>query len=390
MGRAAAGALLALAATSVFSQTSRKPLPLDQLQVLAAAYQVLQDSLVYRPDDKALVVSAVKGMLKGADPESGEYFDQQEFDEFKRPPERTGASGLEVRLRDGQFLLTPLENGPAAEAGVQFGDQLHAIDGARVKGLDLHMIVRQLSGAAGSKLTLTVFRERELKVLEFTIERKPYAPPGPALTVLPSGVALLRIPQFRERTLQEASTALLDAWNRQPFRAVILDLRASPGGLLDVAVGIASIFLPRDVTVARMTGAPATSNFVYKSSKEFYLRHGGADPLEALPVALRELPVTVLVDGATASGAEIVATALQDNRRANVVGRTTFGRGSIQTITPLSIGAIKYTSAYWQSPNGHKIQGAGVTPDTVVDDPWAASTVDAVARDLLSKKVAKP
>lgn len=382
--RMASASLLALGAAGAWAQpAARKELPRAELQVLAAAYSVLQDSLVYKPDDKALIISAVKGMLQGADPESGEYYDQKEFDELRAPTrDRSGAAGLEVHLKNGAFVLTALENGPAVEAGVESGDQLHAIDGAHIKGLDLHTIVRQLSGPAGTRLTLTVFRERELKVLNLSVERKAFTPAGPSVTVLPGGVAMLRIPHFQQKTLEEASTALLAAWNKQPFRAVILDLRGSPGGLLDVSVGVASIFLPPGVTVATMSGAAEKSNFVYKSSKEFYIR-SGADPLDTLPAALRQLPVTVLVDGITASGAEIVAAALQDNRRATVVGRTTFGRGSIQTITPLSIGAIKYTSAYWQSPNGHKIQGTGVTPDTVVDDPWAAGTVEMVARELL-------
>ncbi|WP_374663881.1 S41 family peptidase [Ramlibacter sp.] len=377
---------MGLASTSlgVAAQGSAKPLPRDELQALAAAWSVLNDSLVYKADGKALIVGAIRGMLRSADPESGEYYTVEEFAEFKAGLDRSRvASGLEVRHLDGRYLLTPVDGGPASAAGVRFEDQLLAVDGVRVRGLTLNQVVRALSGSAGSRVALTVLRETDLKVHEITVERQAFRAPGPSVARAPGGWVVLRVSRFLDSTLQETVHALQRAWSEQPYRAVVLDLRGCPGGLLDTSIGVASIFLPGGEVVAHSHGAPAESNMTYRASRAFYLRRGGADPIEALDPAIRRLPLAVLVDGATASGAEIVAAALQEHRRAPVVGQRTFGRASIQTVTPLQLGGIKYTSAYWTSPGGRRLHGNGITPDTLLDNPWDDALVaDALTRAL--------
>ena len=194
---------------------------------------------------------------------------------------------------------------------------------------------------------------------------------------------MLRIPRFHANTLVEAVGALRKAWDIEPFRALVLDLRGCPGGLLETSVGVAALFLPEGEVVAHARGAGKEANQTYRASKAFYGRRSGADPLSELPAAVRSLPLAVLVDQATASGGEIVAAAMQDHKRAVVVGRNTYGRASIQTITPLQLGAIKYTSSYWTSPSGRTLHGSGVKPDVLVENPWDASTVGGTAVRLL-------
>lgn len=376
-------AALAAASPSAAAQGSLRTLPLDELQVLASAWSVLNDSLVYKADGKTLLVGAIRGMLRSADPESGEYFTPEEFAEFRSGIDRSRvAAGLEVRHLDGRYLLTPVDRGPASAAGVRFEDQLLAVDGVRVRGLTLNQVVRALSGPAGSRVALTVLRETDLKVHEITVERQAFQPPGPTLVRSPGGWVVLRVSRFQDTTLQESVHALQRAWSEQPFRAVVLDLRGCPGGLLDASIGMASIFLPAEEVVAHTHGVAAQSNMTYRAAREFYLRRG-ADPIAALDPAIRRLPLVVLVDGATASGAEIVAAALQEHRRAPVIGQRTFGRASIQTVTPLQMGGIKYTSAYWSSPGGRRLHGNGITPDTLLDNPWDEAVVaDALTRAL--------
>lgn len=374
---------LASASLGVAAQGSATPLPRDELQALAAAWSVLNDSLVYKADSKTLIVGAIRGMLRSADPESGEYYTPEEFAEFKAGPDRSRvAAGVEVRHLDGRYLLTPVDGGPASAAGVRFEDQLLAVDGVRVRGLTLNQVVRALSGPAGSRVALTVLRETDLKALEITVERQALQPPGPTVVRAAGGWVVLRASRFLETTLQESVHALQRAWSEQPYRAVVLDLRGCPGGLLDASIGMASIFLSEEKVVARSHGVAPRSNMTYHASSSFYVRRG-ADPIAALDPAIRRLPLVVLVDGATASGAEIVAAALQEHRRAPVIGQRTFGRASIQTVTPLQLGGIKYTSAYWTSPGGRRLHGSGITPDTLLDNPWDEALVaDALTRAL--------
>jgi len=384
--RLAIALLATLLGATAMAQQERRPIPRDELQVLAASWSVLQDSLVVAPDPKALINAAIKGMLRGADPESGEYFTGEEFAEFKAGRRADyGAVGAEVRHRDGRFVLSPVESGPAVEAGVMFGDELHAIDGARTRDMGLSNVVQKLGGPLGSKVKLTVFRDSTLQVMDFIVERKPFSIPAPSVSRPAPGVAMLRVPTFREDTLRLAVAELRKAWEQEPFQAVLLDLRGCPGGLLETSVGVAAIFLPEDEVVVKSRGAGKEANQTYRASKEFYERRGSRDPLTDLPREVRSLPVSVLVDASTASGGEIVAAALQDHKRAKIVGRNTYGRASIQTVTPMQIGGIKYTSSYWTSPQGRTIHRVGVAPDVLVPDPWGPEALRAAVAAALAR-----
>ncbi|MFT3778651.1 MAG: S41 family peptidase [Ottowia sp.] len=350
---------------------------------MAAAFSEVQRSLVQKPDDRALIVAAIKGMLHGADPDSGEYFTAEEFEAYrqsKRPNQES--IGIEIKFRDGQYILTPFQDSPAAQAGVVFADQLYAVDGVRVKGLDASLLEKKLAGPPGTKVALTVFRESTLSVHTIQVERKTYTAAVPSFSRPSQGVGQLRVSRFDALALRKAAEALRDAWHAEPFQALILDLRGCPGGLLESTVGIAAMFLPKDAMVVRIAGAGSASNSTYLAAPAFYQRNGGTDSLAGLPLELQVMPMAVLVDSATMAGGEIVAAALQDHKRAVIVGRPTFGRASIQTVRPLPIGAIKFTSAYFFPPNGRKIQGVGVVPDRLVEDPSAPDIIRAALAAL--------
>ncbi|MEJ5030461.1 S41 family peptidase [Comamonas sp. MYb69] len=381
------GSLLwTLAAASSFAQPAG-PLPKEELLVLSAAYGVLQRSLVVKPDDRALIVAATKGMLRGADPDSGEYFTADEFEAYRQPRRANLESiGAEVKFRDGRYLLAPLEGSPAAQAGIVFPDQLYAIDGVRIKGLDASLVAEKLAGPPGTTVALTVFRESTLSVHTFQVERKAFTVRGAQLSRLAANVVHLRVAHFTASSLQEAADALKAAWQTEPFQAIVLDLRGCPGGLLDSSVGFAAMFLPKDAMVVRTEGASTESNITYLAAPAFYLRKGSPDPLVGLPTEVHTMPVAVLVDNATSSGAEIVTAALQDHNRAVIIGRPTFGRASIETVQPLQIGGIKFTSSYYFPPSGRKIQGVGVIPDHIVEDASAPDTMRVALRELKQGK----
>lgn len=190
------------------------------------------------------------------------------------------------------------------------------------------------------------------------------------------GLLLLRPGRFGETTLRDGAAALGGAGAEAPFKGVVLDLRGSPGGLLDATVGLAAIFLTDDDLVLQTRGASADSTFGFRARASDYLRRGQPDPLARLPHALRALPMVVLVDGKTAAGAESVAAALKDHARAHLVGQRTMGRGTVQTLRMVPGGGVlKYTSALLEAPSGVLIQGVGVQPHEVVDDPDEALRV---------------
>lgn len=382
--------LLAAAATLAAAQdrTEIRSLPRTELQALAGAYSVLQASLPEKPDDKSLISSAIRGMMQGADPDNGEYFTQAEYRVYTdRMRPDAGSMGLEMRTRDGQPFLVPIEAGPAAQVGIKFMDRLYAVDNTHTQGLQAHQIIDLLRGEPGTKATLTVFRESSLTVHSVTVERRAFSLSGPTLSRPVPAIALLRIPAFRAATLRDTTELVRNEWRRQPFKALILDLRGSPGGLVEASIGVAAMFLPPDVVVATFSGRAPNSGQVYRATRSDYARSAGVDPLADFPNQARALPMAVLVDEATSAGAEIVAAALKDHKRAAIFGRTTYGRASIQTVTQLpDAGAIKYTSAYWTSPAGNQIHGVGVAPTVTIASRDREATSQAAVKALLDQQ----
>jgi carboxyl-terminal processing protease len=370
------------------SVNERRQLPMQELKALASAYAVLQESFVQTTDGRNLIVSAIRGMVHDIDPDGGEYFTEEEFNAFKEgSPANWGSVGLETRSRNGELILAPIVGGPADVAGLRPGDRLWSIDGKPVANAGVSLLFQKLSGPIGTKVVLGVIRNGA-PFTEVAVERKRFELQSPTMSRPQSDIAMLVVHPFRGGTLEDATALLRREWKARPYRALIVDLRGNPGGLLEASLGIASIFLPSDALLAKTSGNGSSANQEYRAVKAHYTPRGARrDPIEGVPTELKTIPIAVLIDEGTASGAEIVAAALRDHNRATLVGRKTFGRGSIQTLTPLpGAGAIKYTSAYWTTPSGARIQDVGISPHVSVQERDPQRTVDEAMKLLATSK----
>jgi carboxyl-terminal processing protease len=347
-----------------------RPLPFEEMQTLAQVFELLRHDLADPVADPALLIGAVRGMVRHADPEGGEYLTDAELKAQTEPlPPNIGWTGLQLAMRGFQITLLTSPETPATLAGIQSGDILEAVDGKSVRGLRNDEVVPMLRGAVGTKVRLSVLRAGQVEPMDIEVERHRRQPRPEARVSRPDAeMAVLRMLAIDDAALGQA-VRLLDAeWRRRPFKGLVLDLRGNSGGPLNSAIGLASAFLPRDAVVVSTVGRTSQSNAVFKAQPSDYRVRGGADPLAPLAPELRQLPLVVLVDAGTASGAEIVTAALREHQRAIVVGRTTFGRGSIQTVVPLGAGrgAVKLTTAHWQTPQGKRFHKIGLTPDVLV------------------------
>ncbi len=373
-GWIAVGAL-AGALTTVSLQTVARgtlaPLPLEELQQLAAVFSMIKSDYVEPVDEKKLITDAISGMVSSLDPHS-QYFDKKSFKEFREGT--TGkfvGVGIEITQEDGLVrVVSPIEGSPADRAGIKPGDLITRVDDTAVKGLTLNEAVKRMRGEPGTKVILTILRKDENRSFPVTITREEIRTQSVKAKVVEPGYAWLRLSQFQERTVDDFVTKLGDIYQREPgLKGLVLDLRNDPGGLLDAAVAVSAAFLPEGVTVVSTDGQIDESKSIYKARPEDYLRRRGADPLRRLPAAVKSVPMVVLVNEGSASASEIVAGALQDHQRATIMGSQTFGKGSVQTVRPLGPDtALKITTARYYTPNGHTIQAKGIVPDIMVDD----------------------
>ena len=373
-GWIAVGAL-AGALTTVSLQTVARgtlaPLPLEELQQLAAVFGIIKSDYVEPVDEKKLITDAISGMVSSLDPHS-QYFDKKSFKEFREGT--TGkfvGVGIEITQEDGLIrVVSPIEGSPADRAGLKPGDLITRVDDTAVKGLTLNEAVKRMRGEPGTKVVLTILRRDENRSFPVTIVREEIRTQSVKGKVVEPGYAWLRLSQFQERTVDDFVAKLQDIYKREPnLKGLVLDLRNDPGGLLDAAVAVSAAFLPEGVTVVSTNGQIEESKSIYKAVPEDYLRRRGADPLKRLPAAVKSVPMVVLVNEGSASASEIVAGALQDHKRATIMGSQTFGKGSVQTVRPLGPDtALKITTARYYTPNGHTIQAKGIVPDIMVDD----------------------
>ena len=367
---AVAGALATMQLQAI-ARSSVSQLPLEELQQLAAVFGMVKTDYVEPVDEKKLITDAISGMVSGLDPHS-QYFDKKTFKEFREGT--TGkfvGVGIEIGMEDGLVkVVSPIEGSPAFRAGIKSGDLITKIDDTVVKGLTMDQAVKRMRGEPNTKVVLTLFRKSETRSFPVTIVREEIRQQSVRSKVIEPGYAWLRVSQFQDRTVDDFARKLEEIYKQEPnLKGLVLDLRNDPGGLLEASVAISSAFLPSDVVVVSTNGQIADSKSVFKASPEYYLRRGGSDPLRKLPEAIKRVPLIVLVNEGSASASEIVAGALQDHKRATIMGAQTFGKGSVQTVRQLSPDtALKITTARYYTPSGASIQAKGIVPDVMLDE----------------------
>ncbi|HEX2013426.1 MAG TPA: S41 family peptidase [Roseateles sp.] len=353
------------------ARSSLSPLPLEELQQLAAVFGMVKSDYVEPVDEKKLINDAISGMVSGLDPHS-QFFDKKSFKEFREGTTgRFVGVGIEIGMEDGMVkIVSPIEGSPAFRAGLKSGDLISKIDDTTVKGLGLDQAVKKMRGEPNTKVTLMIFRKSESRSFPVTITREEIRVQSVRAKVVEPGYAWLRVSQFQDRTVDDFAKKLEDIYKQDPsLKGLVLDLRNDPGGLLEGAVAVSAAFLPKDLEVVSTNGQIADSKASFKASPDYYLRRGGTDPLKKLPAALKNVPLVVLVNEGSASASEIVAGALQDHKRAVVMGAQTFGKGSVQTVRQLSPEtALKITTARYYTPSGRSIQAKGIVPDVMLDE----------------------
>jgi carboxyl-terminal processing protease len=366
---AVAGALTTIQFQAI-ARSSLSPLPLEELQQLAAVFGLVKAEYVEPVDEKKLIGDAISGMVSGLDPHS-QYFDKKSFKEFREGTSgRFVGVGIEIGMEDGLVkVVSPIEGSPAFRAGIKAGDLITKIDDTAVKGLSMDQAVKRMRGEPNTKVQLTLFRKSESRTFPLTITREEIKVQSVRAKVVEPGYAWLRITQFQDRTVEDFARRLDEIYKQEPnLKGLVLDLRNDPGGLLEGAVAVSAAFLPPDAMVVSTNGQLPDSKQSFKASPENYARRGG-DPLKRLPEAVKRVPLVVLVNEGSASASEIVAGALQDHRRAIVMGAQTFGKGSVQTVRQLTGDtALKITTARYYTPSGRSIQAKGIVPDVWLDE----------------------
>ncbi len=331
-------------------------LPLDELRTFTDVFALVKNDYVEPVKDKTLLENAIRGMLAGLDPHSA-YLDKDEFKELQvGTTGEFGGLGIEVGMEDGFVkVISPIDDTPAQRAGVHAGDMIIRLDDTPVKGMSLSDAVNLMRGKPGTAIRLTIVREGQEKPLEISVKRAIIQVKSVKSRLLEKGYGYVRISQFQSKTADNLLQAMddLNKENGGPLKGLVLDLRNNPGGVLDGAVAVSDAFLNSGLIVY-------TEGRIDDSKMRFTARPGDV---------LNGAPLVVLVNQGSASASEIVAGALQDDKRALIVGTKTFGKGSVQTILPLSNGgALKLTTARYYTPSGRSIQAEGITPDIQFDN----------------------
>jgi carboxyl-terminal processing protease len=367
---AVAGALTTMQFQAI-ARSSVAQLPLEELQQLAAVFGMVKSDYVEPVDEKKLINDAISGMVSGLDPHS-QFFDKKSFKEFREGT--TGkfvGVGIEIGMEDGLVkVVSPIEGSPAFRAGMKSGDLITKIDDTVVKGLTMDQAVKKMRGEPNTKVVLTVFRKAESRSFPVTIIREEIRVQSVRAKMVEPGYAWVRVSQFQDRTVDDFVRKVDEVYKQDPaIKGMVLDLRNDPGGLLEGAVAISAAFLPADAVVVTTNGQITDSKATFKAAPSDYLRRGGSDPLRRLPEAVKKVPLVVLVNEGSASASEIVAGALQDHKRATIMGAQTFGKGSVQTVRQLSPEtALKITTARYYTPSGASIQAKGIVPDVMLDE----------------------
>ena len=355
---AAAGAALTVLATQprLVLGSVAKAAPADtyrQLNLFGDVFERVRADYVEKPEDSKLIESAINGMLNGLDPHSS-FMDSKSFKDMQvQTRGEFGGLGIEVTMEDGLVkVVAPIDETPAAKAGVMANDIITHLDDDPVQGLTLNQAVEKMRGPVNTKIRLKMMRKGQDKPVEVTIVRDIIR--VRAVRSRPEGedIGYIRITQFNEQTSENLKKALSDLSNQVPgekLKGYVLDLRNNPGGLLDQAISVSDAFLEKGEIVS-------TRGRNAEETQRFNARPGDIS---------KGKPIIVLINGGSASASEIVAGALQDHKRATVIGTRSFGKGSVQTIIPLGSGngALRLTTARYFTPGGRSIQAKGISPD---------------------------
>ena len=369
-----AGIFVSLHFSALAEKDTETTLPIEELRSFSDVFGRIKSDYVEPVEDKKLINGAINGMLSSLDPHSA-YLNVEDFKELQVGTQgEFGGLGIEVGMEDGLVkVVSPIEDTPAFQAGIKTGDLIFKLDDTLVKGLTLNDAVKHMRGKPGSKITLTILRKNETKPLVFTLARAVIKVKSVKSKLVEPGYGFVRITQFQEHTGENLATSLDNLYkeNKGDLKGLVLDLRNNPGGLLTAAVGVSAAFLPKDALVVYTEGRTADAKMRLVANADDYLRGDGkVDYLKSLPASIKDVPLIVLVNGGSASASEIVSGALQDHKRAVIMGTQTFGKGSVQTILPLAGNtAIKLTTARYYTPGGRSIQAKGIVPDIAVEDP---------------------
>ncbi len=326
-----------------------------QVELFSDTLAIIQTDYVDEVKPKELIYGALKGMLASLDPHS-QFMDPDTYNELKVDTEgKFGGLGIEITIKDGLLtVVTPIEDTPAWKAGLKAKDRIVKINNELTRDITLTDAVKKLRGKVGEPVNITVLRESEKKLLEFKIVRGVIKIQDiKAARILEDGISYIRLVEFRENTADNLDKTLQNL-SKQGMNALILDLRNNPGGLLDAAVDVAGEFIERGKIIVSTKGHKAKQNMEFMSRA---------------PNPIINLPMVILINAGSASGSEIVAGALKDYKRAIILGNTSFGKGSVQTIVPLGDGsALRLTTSKYFTPLNNEIHGKGVMPDIVVEE----------------------
>ena len=367
-------------------------LPVEEVKSLADVFNHIKQLYVEPVTDKKLINDAISGMVSGLDPHSS-YLDEEAFKDMQISIKgKFGGLGIEVTMEDGLVkVVSPIEDTPAFRAGVKAGDLIFKLDDTPVRGLSLSDAVKRMRGKPGTSIVLTIVRKGENKPLELTLVREEIQVQSVKSKLIEPGYGYLRITQFQEQTTADLERHFEKLYKDGPLKGLVLDLRNNPGGLIDAAVGVSAAFLPAKSLIVYSEGRIPDAKRKYHAEPSEYSR-GREDVLKNLPKGVKTVPMVVIVNGGSASASEIVAGALQDYKRAKVLGIRSFGKGSVQSIFPIIQGqsAVKLTIAKYFTPLGRSIQAKGIDPDFEVDETANGSSEPFYREADLSRHLANP
>lgn len=361
--RMIAGFAVVVAFLSIFivssqrhSSAEAKGSDYESIELFTDVMAIIKKSYVEDVDTKKLVYGAINGMLSSLDPHSS-FMPPDTYKEMKIDTKGAfGGLGIEISIKDGVLtVISPIEDTPAFKAGIKAGDMILKIDDKFTKDLNINDAVKRMRGQKGSKVVLTIMREGFEKPKEFPIIRDIIQVKSVRFHLMDGGYGYVRIAQFQEKTDEDLSKALkaMKEEYKSELKGLVLDMRNDPGGLLDQAVKVADHFVPEGQMIVYTEGREK------ESKMQFTSKRGGKEP---------NYPVVVVINGGSASASEIVAGALQDHKRAIIMGTQSFGKGSVQTIIPLSDDSgLRLTTARYYTPKGRSIQAKGITPDITVE-----------------------